>query len=183
MKNGVFKHGAKRGNFHNPAKDVAEFWVKQSDYELQELLKSDSFRSSCDSRGSAVIIHGPASTFHDSQTVQILLERWIVTAATQLDFLNAVVFHGVHINRTDYVLISPSVYQVLRIVRQGSSHFLTLEEVSSAVEVDEHGRYFIHVSHGPHELRFMSLTSASDVCGLWSLPSCDGSRVYLVPKL
>lgn len=43
MKNAVFKHGAKRSNFHNPAKDVAEFWVKQSDYELQELRKSDSF--------------------------------------------------------------------------------------------------------------------------------------------
>ena len=56
MKNARFKAGAKRSNFHNPAKDVAMFWAQQSDYELQTLSPSHF----CSSNDSDVIVTGCA---------------------------------------------------------------------------------------------------------------------------
>jgi hypothetical protein len=181
MKNGVFKHGAKRGNFHNPPKDVANFWALQSDFELQENAKGRDFRSSCDSSKSAVIVSGAASMFHDSQVVMLLRDNEKVAETTHIEFLSSVAFHGVTLQREEHVLISPAVYIILRIVRVGGNHYLFLEEVSSAVEIDEHGRYYVLPATYVRPLRLLSLTSTSDVCGLWALP-LDGSRLYVVPK-
>jgi hypothetical protein len=181
MKNGMFKHGAKRGNFHNPPKDVANFWALQSDFELQEIAKCSGLRSSCNSSKSAVIVGGPASMFNDSQVVTLLRDHEKVAATTHIEFLSSIAFHGVTIQREEHVLISSAVYIVLRIVRAGGNHYLFLEELSSAVEIDEQFRYYVLPKTHARPLRLLSLTSVSDVCGLWALP-LDGTRLYIVPK-
>jgi hypothetical protein len=58
MKNAKFKAGAKRGNFHNPAKDVAVFWAGQSDWELRSMPVS---RNICCSESATVLVSGVAS--------------------------------------------------------------------------------------------------------------------------
>ena len=51
------------------------------------------------------------------------------------------------------------------------------------MEVDEHGQYYIDTLPGvTHTLRLLSLTSASDICGLWAVRSDDSGRMYVIPK-
>jgi hypothetical protein len=178
MKNARFKAGAKRSNFHNPAKSVAEFWVGQSDWELQSLPSLSA--SACASAEARVIVSGMASSFPDSPAVQLLLQHSCITAACQLDFLDSVKFHSVLLNRTEYVFLDKAVHSIERLVRSPSQHYAYLLEVAPCVLIDELGAYYIEpVAAG--ETRLLVIRNDCEMTGMWAVPGCD-SKLYLVPK-
>ena len=176
MKNAVFKHGAKRNNFHNPPKNVANFWCLQSDWELQN-LKS---RSACSSEDAIVIVSDVASAFNDSEFVRLLLAHKHALVTTQLDFLQSVKFHGVRIRRADHVLFEQSVYLVSRVCRVGCSHYLMLHLCARELEVDHLGAYYCDPQRYS-QWRLLSLSPQAGVTGLWAICQPSG-RVSLVPK-
>ena len=92
MKNARFKAGAKRGNYHHPVKDVATFWVEQSDYELRTCNAASL--SCVSSEDTSIIVSGTAAEFSESVAVSLLFERTIVEHSTRLNFLSSITFHG-----------------------------------------------------------------------------------------
>ena len=180
MKNARFKAGAKRGNFHNPVKDVALFWARQSDYELSTLSVSSS---ACEAAEQAVLICGRASSFTDSTAARLLLEHSIVGPTSQLDFLSCVKFHGVPMNRTDYVLFDDAVYNISRLVRANSQYYMLLLEVAPSLCVDEYDSYFVSdVMPTDPASRFVHLCNTCAMTCFWCIPVPPESRLYLVPK-
>ena len=178
MKNARFKAGAKRSNFMNPAKDVAMFWVEQSDHELQTL----PCMPACSSDAKDCIVSGEAASFSDSLAVSLLLRHSCVEPTTVLDFVSRVRFHGVYISRTAHVLLDRHVYIVARLILSSSVHYVFLHEIASCLSVDAFGAYYVENVPDSDGLpaRLVVLSSACQLTGLWSVPV--GSRLYLVPK-
>ena len=177
MKNAKFKAGAKRSNFHNPPKSVAQFWAGQSDWELQNLTLSDA--CSC----GRSIVGGRADHFHDSLAVALLLSQERIEPSTQVDFLASVMLHAVTILRTEYVLLEGRVYTVSRLLSACDHCYALLHEVASSVLIDELGAYYIELVATDEEdlpKRMIMLDNACKMTGLWSVPV--DSRMYVVPK-
>ena len=155
MKNARFKAGAKRGNFHNVAKDVAMFWVEQSDYELQTMPEL----AVCQSDKSPVLVTGVAADFHDSVIVSQLLEHACVDREMEISFLASVEFHGVRIRRGEHVLLDVCVYAVSRIARVAGKHYMHLHEIAPRLCVDALGAYYVEACEvGDH------LTQSGSCC-------------------
>ena len=179
MKNARFKAGAKRGNFHNPAKDVALFWVRQSDWELQSLPSVTA--SACCSADARVIVSGTYSSFPDSTAVQLLLQHSCIDEASQIDFLKAVKFHSVLLNRTEYVLLDKKVYSIERLIRASDQHFAYLLEIAPCLLIDELGAYYTErVVGNDLPARMLAMRNDCEMTGMWTVPS--DTRLYLVPK-
>lgn len=177
MKNAKFKAGAKRSNFHNPPKSVAEFWAGQSDWELQNLPHSAA--CSC----AVSLVSGRADVFHDSVAVALLLSQSRIKPSTHVDFLSSVKLHSVTVQRTDYVFLDRCVYTVARLVSACEQFYAVLHEVASLVLTDELGAYYFeHVASVEEDLptRMITLDNACTMTALWSIPV--DSRVYFVPK-
>ena len=59
---------------------------------------------------------------------------------------------------------------------------MLLRRVADAVQIDELGAYYVDLGVTDAEpLRFMSVTSACTMTGLWTIGSPSG-RVYVIPK-
>ena len=180
MKNAKFKAGAKRGNFHNPAKDVAVFWAGQSNWELRSMPVS---RNICCSESATVLVSGVASQFAECLSVSILLQHTHVTSSHVIEFLSDVQFHGVLIRKDDHVLVQQAVYLVERVIREGQHHFLMLSLHAREVMVDRLGAYYVP-SHATQwmsdSIKMLSLIPTSDVTGLWTF--CVEDMLYVIPK-
>lgn len=187
MKNAKFKAGANRGNYHNPVKDVALFWVKQSDWELKQAPRAPAVKS----LESPVLVSGRVDSFPDSIVARLLLEHACVTPATVLDMLMRVTFHGVPLQREDNVLLEGRVYSVqrlvraddARLVRADDAHYILLHEIAERLHVDALGSYYVHrpracVTDLP--ARLLSLSRTLMLTCLWTVPVDD--LLYLVPR-
>ena len=184
MKNAQFKHGAKRSNFANPVKSVAEFWAQQSDYQLQTLTAHPGVTSD----HATVLVSAPAQHFADSQCARLLIAHSLVNPSTEISFMSELLLHRVSIRREDWVLLDAGVWSVLRVVRvnANASHHVLLRRVADAVQLDEFGAYYVdimpcYLGSTDDELRFVSVTSACTMTGLWTIGSPSG-RVYVIPK-
>lgn len=180
MKNARFKAGAKRGNFHHPVKDVATFWAKQSDYELQSM---PAVSHACvTSVEKSIIVSGTAASFSDSVAAGLLVKHSIVEPSTQLDFMSSFTFHGVPIYRQDHILFDTKVYMVHRLLRADSQYYMLLHEVAKSLALDDMDEYFVPVQHTVERpMRFVHVHSTCDITCFWAVPV--ESRLYLIPKI
>ena len=180
MKNARFKAGAKRGNFHHPVKDVATFWAKQSDYELQSM---PAVSHACvTSVEKSIIVSGTAASFSDSVAAGLLVKHSIVEPSTQLDFMSSFTFHGVPIYRQDHILFDTEVYMVHRLLQADSQYYMLLHEVAKSLALDDMDEYFVPVQHTVERpVRFVHVHSTCDITCFWAVPV--ESRLYLIPKI
>ena len=180
MKNAQFKHGAKRSNFHNPVKSVAEFWAQQSDYQLQTLTTHYAVTS----EQKSIVVSGPAETFSDSHIISFLLARSLIRSSEVVSFISELRLHCVPIRKDELVLLDGAVWYVLRMLRVHDEHYMLLRSVAPSVQLDEHGSYYIDTSItcASQSVRCLSLTGACTATGLWSIQQSDSHRLYVIPK-
>jgi hypothetical protein len=182
MKNSIFKLGVTRGNFLNPPRDCAEFYAKQSDYDLQN-FDAEFGRSILKSDDTDIIISGPASTFHDSFSVRLLQQTGQIETTMTIEFLKSIQFHSTRIAQEDYILVDQAVYTVSRLIRTPTAHYMLLQLVAPKIQIDStDGAYYVLADQMHDTVRLLSLSDASSITGLWVVQDPDSNRLHLVPK-
>ena len=179
MKNAAFKRGCKRSNFQNPVKSAAEFWCEQSDYQLQQATFD---RSAC--QEPVVLVSFAARDIAGaSEPVRLLLERGVVSADAQVDFLSSLAFHGVRLEKSGCVVVACALYRVQRILACSGAHYLWMRLLSSELTHDECGSWSAHVGDQGVTCRLMSLNNGTDITCVYIVPNDASNVVSVIVKL
>lgn len=177
MKNAHFKRGCKRGNFHDPVKTIAMYYV---DYSAHALKRQRSHHHVCHSTAGAVLAAGYLNS-RPTCAYQAQLRSLLNITAEEDVFVEHIAYmivHGMHVNSGSYVLRDIEVFRILNILRVDNSHLLWLAYHGPAA-FDEFGCAFLRendICH-THAHVLLSVQSTTGLCFVWAFKDAHDAQV------
>lgn len=171
MKNAHFKRGCKRGNFHDPVKTVAMYYV---DYSAHALKRQRSHNRVCHSTKAAILAAGYLNSQPNCAYQAHMRSILNVTAEEDVfvEHVSYMLVHGMHVNAGAYVLYDCAVFRILHILRVAESHLLWVVH-RGEVAFDDFGCAFVvedaDVRNGINDgCVLLSVENTPGLCFVWA---------------
>lgn len=179
MKNKSFKHMCKRGNFHDPPKQTAMFWVESSAY----LLRNKKPRRQVYEFEEDFVLHKGKPASFESADMQEIFSALEVEQNCDVQFMSKILLRGMLIPRQSYMLeIADSVcglWRVEHILSIGDGVddcYLVLIFVAHPQRDDDYGSFYLASSEMHEDNNQHGITRrlvSSNTCRLVAVWHCD----------